>query len=811
MKDKKLRRRDFLRTLGLGAGAAAITGCDGEDPYHLERPEVPGAGGLPRGHEVQAATACAQCPAGCGVSVRVVEGRAVKIEGNDACPVNRGGIGPRGLSGLQVLYDPDRITGPMRRVSPRGGAAHDPDAWTPVSWDEAVEALGGRLAELRERGEPEKLVVLSGLERGMTLELWRRFARAYGTPNVLDGLAKANGPVVAASFLMQGIREVPAYDWGAARYVLSLGSEVLQSSCQMVYFARSRAALRRGVTGFRAKVVHVGPFASMTAANADEWIPLRPGTYGAFALALAHVLVRDGHHDADFVRDHTLGFEPWEDESGRHPGFREVLEEYAPERVAGICDVSADVLERIARELAEARPGFALAGSEPYLSSGGVSAAMAVHALNALLGAIDRPGGVLTQRPAPLAEWDEVELDDVAERALERPELGATIAGSRALGGLPLDLLPEAILSADEPAVDTLLLHYANPLYARAQPERWRRALSKVPCIVSFSPFWDETSVELADWILPDHTYLERFEDAAPAPSAGHPVFGLRQPVVEPLHDTLQTADVVLRLAEELGEPVRDAVPWSDFKDAVKGRLVGIHRAKRGSIVEDKGSSFLRRMYAEGYWSDPEYPYEDWEHVLRTPSGRFEFCSGVLRAELEDLARARGTSTDDLLASLDVHAPLDHACMPRHEPPRWQGDPERRPLLLLPVRPPTYAEGSGANQPWLQELRAPASRKTWTTEAEIHPQTAADHGLADGDPVLVAGDEGEIRVELRARPGVARDVLLVPQGGGHTAMGRYARDWGANVMHIVSLEGMDRLFAVSALYGTRVSIRRAEA
>jgi anaerobic selenocysteine-containing dehydrogenase len=807
----ELKRRDFLRTLGLGAGATALAGCEGEDPYHLERPDVAGSGGLPRGHERFVATACAQCAAGCGVSVRVVEGRAVKIEGNDACPVNRGGIGPRGLSGLQVLYDPDRITGPMRRVGPRGTRDHDPEAWEPVPWDEAIEELGGRLLDLREAGTPEKVVVASGLERGMTLELWRRFARAYGTPNVIDGFSKGNGPVAIANFLMQGVRDVPAYDWSRARYVLSLGSEVLQSSCQMVYFARSRAHMRRGVSGTRSKIVHVGPVGSATARNADEWISIRPGTYGAFALALAHVLVRDGLHDEEFVRDHCVGFEPWDDEEGTHLGLRDVLAEYAPERVAEICDVPAHQFERIAADLAEARPSFVLAGSEQYSSSNGVSAAMAVQALNAILGAIDRPGGVLTQREAPLDEWPEVELDEVAEAALARPILGAALGGLRSFGGLALDFLPDAILNAPEASVDTLLLHYSNPLFARAEPERWRRALSRVPCIVSFSPFWDETTVEVADWVLPDHTYLERWEDAATAPSTGHPVFGIRQPVVDPVHDTMHTADVVLRLADVLDEPVREAVPWKDFKTAVKSRLIGIYRSKRGTIVEDKGSAFLRRMYADGYWSDPEYPYEDWDEVLRTPSGRFEFHASVLRADLASMAAERGTSVDELLASVGVAESLDRVCLPHHEPERRVGDPAARPVLLIPHRPPTYAEGSGANQPWLQELHVHVGRKTWATEAEMHPQTADELGLKDGGDVLIQGADGEIRVPLRITSEVRQGLVLVPQGGGHTAMGRFARGWGANVMHIVSLEAMDRLFGVTPVCGTRVAVRRAGA
>src|SRR6188508_1467570 len=114
MQTDSFSRRDLLK--GVGFAAVGLTACGEEhDPYALEKPDVPGAASWLTGEERHVATACAQCPAGCGIRVRVVEGRAVKIEGNPASPVNRGGIGPRGLSGLQALYDPDRVRQPLAR------------------------------------------------------------------------------------------------------------------------------------------------------------------------------------------------------------------------------------------------------------------------------------------------------------------------------------------------------------------------------------------------------------------------------------------------------------------------------------------------------------------------------------------------------------------------------------------------------------------------------------------------------------------------------------------------------------------------
>ncbi len=606
MKRANPNRRAFLKRLGvaLGGGFTAASCQSKEDPFALEKPDVPGQGEFLRGEERHIATSCAQCPAGCGIRVRVVEGRAVKVEGNTSCPINRGGVGPRGLSGPQVLYDPDRIPGPMRRRLPRGSAAVGIEDWERIGWDEALAEVGARLRGLREANEPHRLVLVCGRERGMTLELFRRFATAFGTPNLLDGFASDNGPVARASYLMQGVADVPAHDWVNARYVLSLGSSVLEASCQLVHFARARAQIRRGTSGVRAKIVHVGPAYSRTAMNADEWIPARAGTYGALALALAHVLVRDELHDAEFVREHCSGFEPWEGEDGRHhPGFREILGEYDPARVAGITGVGAPEIERLAAELASMRPSFAFGGSEEYLASNGLPAAMAIHALNALLGAIDRPGGLLVQREAPLKDWPEVEPDEIASLGLARPSLCKPAGTDPAWERTALDHLPLAILAAEEPP-RALFLYYANPLYARAEHDRWKQAMARVESVVSFSPFLDESTAEWANLILPDLTYLERYEDAAPAPSVGHAVFGLRQPVVEPLHDGKSAGDVLIRLATEIGEPLAAALPFKDLWDAVKKRAIGLHEAKRGSIVEEKGSAFLKRLGEDGFWSE---------------------------------------------------------------------------------------------------------------------------------------------------------------------------------------------------------------
>ncbi|MEO6711290.1 MAG: molybdopterin-dependent oxidoreductase [Planctomycetota bacterium] len=805
----RIDRRDALRALSLtGLGAGLLAGCEAsEDPFALTKPSVPGADGWTRGEERWVSTACGQCPAGCGVRVRVVEGRAIKIEGNPECAVNRGGIGPRGLSGPQVLYDPDRIRQPLRRVGARGEPRFEP-----ISWDDALALVSERLRGLREKNEGHRAAIVCGRERGLMLELWQRFAAAYGTPNLIDGMCTENGPVADAMHWMQGVREIPAHDWNQTRYVVSLGSGILESSCQLVYFARAQGSMRRGAAGSRAKIVHAGVAMTRTAMNADEWIAVRPGTHAAFALGLAHVLVRDELYDQAFVAEHGFGFDAWKDEQGvEHAGFKTALLEYTPERVASICGIPVESIARIALDMHANRPCFALAGSEALLASNGVRAAMAVHALNALLGSIDRPGGLLVQRHAPLTDWPELEPDEIALAALAQERIDGAGGLRFPLASSVLDALPEALLSGAPYGLDSLFLYYANPLFSRPDPARWRKALEQVPFIVSFSPFLDETASEVADLILPDHSYLERWEDAAPAPSIGVAAFGVRQPVVQPLYSTRASGDFVIQLAKAIGEPLEEAFAFADFKDAMKQRVVGIFSARRGSIVEEQGNEFLKRLYRSGYWNDDAYPFESWEETLRTPSGRFEFSSQSMWKEISRVASAAGKTPAELLAAHGLPGDLDRACMPGYDEVSWRGKSEDHPLALILFKPNSYPVGGGANQPWLQELTAWTGRRTYTTEAELHPETAQAAKISDGDRIEVASSVGRIEALARISKRVLPGIVRIPQGGGHTAFGRFARGWGANVMQLVGVAQDSSLSGVPELCGTRVSIKKVQA
>jgi anaerobic selenocysteine-containing dehydrogenase len=285
------------------------------------------------------------------------------------------------------------------------------------------------------------------------------------------------------------------------------------------------------------------------------------------------------------------------------------------------------------------------------------------------------------------------------------------------------------------------LLYYSNPVYARAQPELWRAALAKVPLVVSFSPFLDETTAEVAHVVLPDATFLERYEDATPAPAVPRGVMGVRQPVVTSLHDTRATGDVVIELARAIGGPVAAAFPWGNFREAMEVRLLGLHAAERGTVRAPTARAFLSRLYEVGAW-----------------------------AEVADAAPQV----------------IRHAFPSSWAEPAWEGDPNQYPVRMLVYRPLGSAEGGGANLPWLRTLRPHAGARPWTPMAAMHPDSAPS-GVGDGEWITIESPMGSASIRVHLDRHIDVDTIAVPSGGGHTAFGRIAqRAGGINPMKLIS-------------------------
>jgi anaerobic selenocysteine-containing dehydrogenase len=795
-------RRDFLKGAG-GLLAGGMAGCGMRPAKRPILRRVKG-GPLP-GIEDQVASVCLQCPAGCGILVRRVDGVPIQIRGNPEYPTNRGGLCPKGVAGLQVLYDPDRIKGPLRRVGSRGAGK-----WDNISWGEAIRTVAERLDLIRREAGPHAVTLMGGRYQGGMQSLALQFLRAYGSPNDLgNGSVGSDGTKLALE-MTQGIFDYPGFDWEETNYVMSFGASWLEAYRPTAYLLRAFSHLRRGRPGMRAKLVHIDTRFSVTSAKADEWIPIRPGTDAALALGIAHVIVKEELWDKEFVAEHTFGFEDWEDEAGQHKGFRRhVLEGYPPERVEEITGVEAERVVRLGREFASRQPGFAVGERGTSMQSNGLYTRAAVHSLNALVGSINCPGGVLVQRAAQLRSLPPVQLDEVARRGLEQPRIDAAGTRRYPLAREVSQALPDAVLQGEPYPLQALFLYYTNPLFSRANGQDFRRAFAafqRIPFLVSFSPFMDD-STSFCDLVLPDHTYLERWQEVPVLPSVGYPVVGVRQPVVKPLYDTRHTGDVLLEIGRALGGDVAASLPWKSYRELMEYRLGGIASVEGGSVSSSSEKSFVRRVKKAGGWWDPRERFLPWEEVFKTPSGQFEFYLTAIRERIGTLLRP-GEKADALLAELGVTARGDEAFLPHYEPPRFHGDPEQFPLHLNTYKAMFHAEGRGANQPYLQEIAGAHVHERWGTWLEINPVTARRFGIEDGGMVWLESPRGRLKVRARHFPGARPDVVNMPFDGGHRGYGRWAESIGVNPNDILVRDD-DRLGGQAAFFGTRVSVRRA--
>ncbi|MEA3428739.1 MAG: molybdopterin-dependent oxidoreductase, partial [Thermodesulfobacteriota bacterium] len=338
---------------------------------------------------------CTLCPGGCGITVRKVRSmigdRAIKIEGMKGHPVNDGGICVLGLSGLQLLYGPTRVKTPLKRVGARGEGK-----WEKISWDEAIAKVVKKLGELRVKGKSHTVACISGTDRGTVAHLLGRFLTVYGSPNFIR-IPSIQDSYELMMYLMQGVQASAGFDVENADFVLSFGSGLIEGWGSPVRMIKANSMWKD-----QGKVVQIEPRLSNTAAKSDKWIAINPGTEAALALSIAHVIIQKSLYSTDFVNNYSSGFKEFK---------RIVIDEFSPDDVAKITGVSASTIESLAKTFARASKPLAVCGRGQGETPGSLNEFMAVHALNALVGNINKNGGVWAVPDPDYIKWPEVKMD----------------------------------------------------------------------------------------------------------------------------------------------------------------------------------------------------------------------------------------------------------------------------------------------------------------------------------------------------------------------------------------------------------------
>jgi anaerobic selenocysteine-containing dehydrogenase len=774
----RVTRRGFFQVVGVAAGAGALV--QGKLAKAEQAGEKLSRWATPE--EVMVPSVCQQCPGGCGLMVRTLDGEVAGLSGNPLHPINRGALCPKAFGGLQLLYDPNRLKGPMARNGERGRLRS-------IGWEEALSVLSARLSDLRAKGLSHTVAILGGQYRGYRDTLWKRLADAYGTPNYIRVRCLPPEKPALAHQLMQGVTTPLSYDLGEAQFILSFGAGLLESWLGPVHVSQAFARFRRSGERPRGRFVQVDPRRSPTAIKADRWVPIVPGTDGILALGIANALIREELYDKEFIEQHAFGFEDWVGQGGEyHEGFKNlVLKEYGLLPVSVATGVPIRTILEIARDLGKTKPAVVVGERGPAYGPDDLHTRMAIHSLNALIGSIGVRGGLLIQGELPLSPLPPVRQDEVAKRGLEHPRVDGAGQGQYFLASHAPQNIPEQIRSAKPYPINALLLFATNPLANHPAKEAFAEAFDRIPFIVSFSPFLDESSSK-AHLILPDHTYLERWQDDQVAHLPGFTSFSLARPAAVPLHETRNTADVVLQTAKALGGDVAKNLPWEKFEDFLHERVRGLYEARRGYVVSVPAEESLRKILErQGYWTPEFKSYEEFwaalgkrgawwdptglpvslEALLTTPSRKFEFYATRLKQRVDEAVKPDGTG-EAFVRALGGRDRGDLLYLPAVAIPAVR-KPEAFPLRLNTYRLMSRPQGGGRNQPWLLEQPAVHVRATWEGWVEIHPKTAAEAGVKAGDLIWVESAKGKIRLKAKLYAGTLPDVVHIPLFGGEWA------------------------------------------
>jgi anaerobic selenocysteine-containing dehydrogenase len=739
-----MRRRTFL-TLSAVSAAGAVFDVSRKNgaPGHEIIQFIPETKLVP-GVAVWRPAVCTQCPAGCGLAVRVMEGDAEvvrngesglikmglakKLEGNPSHPVNQGRLCARGQAGLQVTYNPDRIRQPLKRVGPRGSRQ-----FAEIGWE---KALGELLAHLQPLAAPSKrssVVFLTQPLRGQRRVLVEEFLSGFGSSSLVSFELFDDRVLREANQLSFNRYQLPTFDLAHSNYVISFGADFLGTWNSPVAQSLAYGTMRQGRSGGRGRFVQVEPRVSQTGANSDEWIPARPGTEGELALGLAHVLLNEHLRPAESAGN-----------AGRLiGGWKDGLPDYRPEAVAWKTGVPPETTTRLAREMAARSPAVAVVGGAPLAQTNGLFTALAVNALNALLGSVGKPGGL--------------------QFTPQLSAIGSAAPAKLSQDALSIRMLARQILSGQPKPVEAVLLYQANPVFATPPGWQVKEALGKVPFVAGFSNFIDETS-GLADLILPDHSYLESWIDEIPESGTSEAAISLVPPAMQPLHNTRAMPDVLLDMAHRLGGRAGQSLPWKSYEEMLQSAYGPLRRLP-GSVTATTDDEFWSKVKEQGGW----------------------WSARVVSESRPSTAAAIGPVKD--------------------QDPEFDGATQQFPFHLLPFASQQFYDGRNANLPWLQEMPDVLTTAMWGSWVEMNAQTAQRLGIRQGDLLEVASAHGALRAPAVLSPGIAPDVVAMPVGQGHEAYGRYGSRRGSNPMTILGPQVESRTEAW-AWAGTRVSIRR---
>ncbi|MDD2850830.1 MAG: molybdopterin-dependent oxidoreductase [Desulfuromonadaceae bacterium] len=851
----KINRRDFLKA-SLAAGV--IVTLDG--PLFNALTFAAAEGGAKPGAWVP--STCQGCTAWCPVEFFVQGGRIAKVRGNQLSKANNGYCCPRGHLMIQQAYDPDRIKVPMKRTNHVKGRGVDPK-FVPITWDEALDAIADKMMELRKNNEPEKLMYMRGRYSPTSTELlYGTLPKIYGTPNyfshsALCAEAEKMGPGYTQGFF--GYRD---YDLAKTTCLVIWGADPLSSNRQV-----PNAINKFGDILDHGSIITIDPRLSTAAAKATEWLPIKPGEDGALAAALGHVLLTEGMWSKDFVGDFKDGKNLFKtgatvDENafvekqthGLVKYWNIELKDKTPAWAAKITLIPEEQIIRAAHMMGKSGSKTAVwMGPGVAMTPRGTYAAMAVYALNGILGSVETEGGVFQSSSAPVEAFPKPDkfIDELAKHhghgkkidgrgAKDMPAMMKAKPGS----GVITNNVANALLKNPE-SIKVFLSTWSNFVFSGTGSQRWEKAMEKIPFFVHMVTNAAEMT-QYADIVLPA-TFgpVEKLSIITNMANL-HGHMSIQQPVIKPLWQVkAEETEVMWLLAEKLKtkgfanlydyyasfeDPESKKKPTTaaefaliaakissqkvwDGKEKMKGdQIAGWEDFRKKGIYNTETYKYKK------HWGKENSETKKFEGKFKTETTKFEFYSETMKKALGEHAKKHNTTIDDILKVSGYEAQGELAFVPHYESPKRHGSQAEYPFTFIDHKSRLNREGRSQNTPWYQEFKkVDVGDKSWDDVAKINPIDAKKLGIKNGDTIRLTSTTGSIVTKARLWEGVRPGTVAKCYGQGHWAYGRVAaKDYakakprGGNNNELL-VDDYDRLSGATARNGgfTGVKIEKA--
>ena len=688
-------RREFMKLSG--AGAIALLFRDQFRAFEVFAQE--------KGLDTKIVhTVCQVCSGGCAVKAYVRDGRLVELRGNPDDQISRGILCVKGISGIQWLYDPDRLKFPMKRTNPEKGIGVDPQ-FVKISWDEAYGIIAQKLNEYKEKFGPESIAFIMRPQ-----DFAKRLAKAIGTPNYISHHTTCYSThEVVWGNTVTGKGRPWTTDYANAKYILSFGWD-MPGKAKNMQTQHFLAAIDKG-----AKVTVLDPRYTVTASKANLWIPIKPGTDLAFALAMINVIITQNLYNKQFVSELTTGFEE----------VKEFIKPYTPQWASKITEVPAATIEKVAKEFATNKPAVIAthkrdAAGPNYANSWRLSHAQII--LMALVGSIDRLGGPIIERKPSFPPLDTVVPPPSYPKARsDRIDGMEKFPLLLKIGKGSFGAFQNGVLEGKPYPIKAAIIRKHN-IFAFPNAPNMVKALKKLEFMVALDIHPSEM-IQMADIVLPDHHYLEGSAISYREYFGLYPQVAIQQPVVKPLYDTRGFRNIMVELGNAMG--------LSDyFKEVSPGGYDDACMKTLGSSLDELKKS------PNGLWGEPK-PFVP-KTEFGTPSKKIELYASELKKHGYD----------------PLPAWKEKAVKPSIE----------YPLYFVTTRPSVFIHST------LQNLEANIQVYP-ENQCFINTETAKKLGVKNGDYVMVESPINKIKVKAKVTEGIRPDTVCVDHGFGHWSKG----------------------------------------